>query len=363
MNIGIVFGGYCPLHKGHMDVIMRAKKNNDKVILVVCGYNNEHRANQLGADLYTRTYYIKEFFKSDEIIDVISINDTEIGLDESCSENNWRIWTDTVFKKADDLGYNKSDHIFTFYVSESNYYGMLHNKLGYNCVYTDKKLKISGTEIRNNPVKYWDYIMYPFKKFLVKPILVIGTASEGKTTIVKDISRYFNIPVVYEYGREYMEDNGITHDSQLNINDFKEFIEGQYDDISTKIYFSEKPFVICDTDNLITMMYASAYAEDPNMPHINKEDVDNILYPEMEKYIDKIKWDRIFFIEPGGKFVDDGSRYMGQASMEERKKNYSKLLELVNRYYGMEKVTFLNAGEYYQNFLTVKDYIENETSI
>lgn len=362
MNIGIVFGGYCPLHKGHMDVIMNAKKNNDKVILVVCGYDNEYRGIQLGADLSTREFEIKQFFKYDKIIKVISINDTHLGIDQSESLNNWKIWADTVFNKAQQLGFNKSEHNFTFYVSEMNYYINLHNKLGYNCVYNGKRLNVSGTEIRNNPVKYWDYIMYPFRKYLTKNILIIGTASEGKSTLVRDLSLYFDIPAVYEYGREYMEDHNITHDSQLTINDFKEFIIGQYDSIDTSIYFSNKPFVICDTDNLITMMYASAYAEDPNMPNINKEDVDNILYPEMEKYINKINWDRIFFIEPGGKFIDDGTRYMGQSSIEERKKNYYKLIDLVNHYYSMEKVTFLKGGDYYQNFLTIKEYIENETN-
>ena len=29
-NIGICFGGYCPMHRGHLDVIMKAKKQNDK---------------------------------------------------------------------------------------------------------------------------------------------------------------------------------------------------------------------------------------------------------------------------------------------------------------------------------------------
>ena len=29
MNIGICFGGYCPLHRGHLDLIMESKKKND----------------------------------------------------------------------------------------------------------------------------------------------------------------------------------------------------------------------------------------------------------------------------------------------------------------------------------------------
>ena len=32
MNIGITFGGYVPLHQGHLDLIMQAKKENDIVL-------------------------------------------------------------------------------------------------------------------------------------------------------------------------------------------------------------------------------------------------------------------------------------------------------------------------------------------
>ena len=26
MKVGITFGGYCPMHQGHLDLIMKAKK-------------------------------------------------------------------------------------------------------------------------------------------------------------------------------------------------------------------------------------------------------------------------------------------------------------------------------------------------
>ena len=44
-NIGICFGGYCPMHKGHLDLIMKAKKENDLCYVVVCGYTDEPRGN------------------------------------------------------------------------------------------------------------------------------------------------------------------------------------------------------------------------------------------------------------------------------------------------------------------------------
>ena len=36
-NWGITFGGYCPMHQGHLDLIMKAKKENDICYVVVCG--------------------------------------------------------------------------------------------------------------------------------------------------------------------------------------------------------------------------------------------------------------------------------------------------------------------------------------
>lgn len=46
MRIGITFGGYCPLHQGHLDVIMRAKKENDLTYVVVYGWYNWSKLNK-----------------------------------------------------------------------------------------------------------------------------------------------------------------------------------------------------------------------------------------------------------------------------------------------------------------------------
>ena len=41
-NVGIVFGSFAPLHQGHLDLIMRAKKENPGgVIVVSCGYDGD----------------------------------------------------------------------------------------------------------------------------------------------------------------------------------------------------------------------------------------------------------------------------------------------------------------------------------
>lgn len=96
MKVGITFGGYCPMHTGHLDLIMRAKKENDVCYVIVCGYDNEPRANETGLTLNRRFSLVKQMFKGDEQIRVLQVNDTKLGIDESMSESNWDIWLNCV---------------------------------------------------------------------------------------------------------------------------------------------------------------------------------------------------------------------------------------------------------------------------
>ena len=80
-SIGIVFGSFAPLHQGHLDCIMRAKKENDGGCIVIsCGYDGDK-----GEPLMPhrkRYRYVREFFANDDLVGVYAINDTEIGAEE-----------------------------------------------------------------------------------------------------------------------------------------------------------------------------------------------------------------------------------------------------------------------------------------
>ena len=99
-KIGICFGGYCPMHRGHLDGIMRAKKENDKVFVIVCGYNNEPRAGNINMTLKERTAIVRKIFRNDEIIKVLTINDSDLGIDESMSKENWVVWQNLIIRKC-----------------------------------------------------------------------------------------------------------------------------------------------------------------------------------------------------------------------------------------------------------------------
>ena len=210
-KIGICFGGYCPLHQGHMDIIMQAKKENDICYVIVCGYDNEPRGWEINLSLQERYTLIYDFFRDDDIIRVKNINDTFLGIDESMSDLNWEIWTNEVKRLiTEDIG--SDDRKYTFYVAEPFYKTSIEKNCSWadNIILLDKVNPVSGTQVRRNPLKYWNKITSPFKPYLCKNILIIGTASEGKSTLVKDIAHYFDIPFAPEYGRDYMKAEGIN---------------------------------------------------------------------------------------------------------------------------------------------------------
>ena len=362
-KIGICFGGYCPLHQGHMDVIMKAKKENDICYVIVCGYDNEPRGWEINLNLEERYKLISEFFKDDEQIKVRFINDSALGIDESMSAHNWMVWTNEVKKLItnDIMDYAfMQDYKKIFYVAEPFYKKSIESNNEYwvdDVILIEKTNPVSGTQIRKNPIKYWNKITEPFKPFLTKNILVIGTASEGKSTLVKDISRYFDIPYAEEYGRTYMEERGIK-DTDLTIKEFTAFLFGQIQRCNDERKKSKNGLFISDTDNTVTLMYAKAYVEDDAI-NVSAKDYEELHSTAKElQQINKYKWDHIFIFPPNKDFVNDGSRYMKQSSMTEREKNFTKLLKLVNEFYPEISKTYLN-GSFFDNFNEVKNYINS----
>ena len=363
MKVGITFGGYCPMHQGHLDLIMKAKKENDICYVIVCGYDNEPRANETGLTLNRRFSLVKQMFKDDEQIRVLQVNDTKLGIDESMSESNWEIWLNYVRVITLSNGRSPFDAV-TWYVGEESYVTALNKYQDKwfssisNVVYVDRGINpISATMIRENPIKYWNKIAWAFRPYFSTNILITGTASEGKSTLTRDIATYFGIPYSEEYGRTYMEFYGKS-DTDLTINDFQEFLIEQRRDTKSKIESSgNNGIVISDTDNLVTLMYAQAYVEDNNID-LTEDD-----YKTLETLAWNIKrgiqWDKIFLLPPKNKFVDDGCRYMEQSSMEERTKNYNRLVNLLKQFGWWDKVEIIN-GDYLENFEIVKNYINGK---
>lgn len=346
MKIGVTLGGFCPLHQGHMDLIMRAKKENDMSIVIVCGRDNEPRGDSIHLPLIKRYRIIKNYLE-DELTKVIMINDSEHGIDVV---ENWNIWMAEAYRQMKEL-IPAEEYEFTWYVGEPRYKEEI-LKFGDSVVLADRTVNpISGTMIRENPQKYWNKIMPPFRAYLSHNILIAGTASEGKTTLCRDIGKYFAIPYSYEKGRDMC---AIKTDKEFSVKDFIYNIYEQHKYNEELICSPQNPGVfISDTDNLVTLMYAKPYAEREDF-ELKAEEYD-FLYQMAMVYNKTTKWDKIFLIPPKEKpIVDDGERYMGDSDYKIRVEFFNHLVQLYKEFgYEYEILD----GTYYENFCKVRDYI------
>lgn len=362
-RIGVVFGSFAPLHQGHLDLIMQAKKENDGgCIVIVCGFDGDKGEPLMPHN--KRYRYVREFFADDDLVAVYAINDTEIGIDKY--PNGWDGWMDE-FEKIWDKAVDHQ-HTPTFwgpnrywYVGDQQYYDDLTERAEM-AVLVDRVAEnpISATMIRQNPVKHWDKITFPFRRVFSTNILICGTASEGKSTLTADLGKYFNAPYSWEWARDYMKESCVS-DWELDGADFIAFLEGQYN-LNKKLINSPANHGIffADSDALVTKMYAEYYAKDKHCA-VTQEEYEKIAVVA-DELTRKSRWDKIYLLCPHGTFVDDHERFMNHSGMKERNELFDILCREIQASGNWDKVTILDGG-YWNNFKQivkdVKEIIEN----
>ena len=360
-SIGVVFGSFAPLHQGHLDLIMRAKKENDGgCIVIVCGYDGDKGEPLMPHN--KRYRYVREFFADDDLVAVYAINDTELNLDQY--PNGWIGWMrefERIWDKAASVN-NPDFPDRVWYVGDEIYYNDLINMWHEKAILVDRKADnpISATMIRQNPIKHWDKITRPFRRVFSTNILICGTASEGKTTLTSDLGKYFNAPYSHEYARDYMKESCVS-EWELDETDYLAFLDGQYN-LNKQLINSagNNGIFFADTDSMVTRMYAEYYVQDKNL-NLSDEEFQHIAVAA-DAITKKCRWDKIYVLCPHGKFVDDNVRYMGHSGDNERQALFEILLKNIEASGNMDKVTILDGG-YWNNFKTivndVKEIIEN----
>ncbi|MFX3837294.1 adenylyltransferase/cytidyltransferase family protein [Streptococcus suis] len=76
-TVAVVFGTFAPMHKGHLDLIERAKLACGQVCVVVSGYDKDRGA-RIGLDLTKRFQFAQEQFKGDDLVSVCALDETDL---------------------------------------------------------------------------------------------------------------------------------------------------------------------------------------------------------------------------------------------------------------------------------------------
>lgn len=166
-RIGIVFGCFIPLHKGHKHLIEEAIKDNDKVIIAVCGYESDRGKDFIPYSV--RLNLMKNKYKDDKNIFVVGVDDKKIELTGKFDNASWKIWADELFYQyslCPRYSYKVSE--FTWYTGELSYVRALSNIYVRDNfkLFGRKKIDISGTKIRENYKNYLNYIDEDFREYL-----------------------------------------------------------------------------------------------------------------------------------------------------------------------------------------------------
>lgn len=343
-KVAVVFGTFAPLHQGHIDLIQRAKRQCDRVCVIVSGYKGD-RGEEVGLPLQKRFRYIREGFSNDELTQIYKLDETELPR----YPLGWEPWLKTALET---IQYDSKRENLVFFVGEKTYQEELEAR-GFEACLQERQFGISGTLIRENPSKYWKYIAQPFRRQFTKKVLIMGSASNGKTTLAKDLARFYDAPVSLEYAREYQIRNNVR-DDELTPKDYYYLLLGQYDQTSKLIDSSaNRGLVIADTNSLVTKGYYDYYMEAEGQETSMTDTFDNLFVSILAKE----KWDLILFVQPIGSYVNDGFRDMTMAD-EEIRNSFSNHLDHLRHQYLSDIPTAYLGQDYLGNYEEAKRVID-----
>lgn len=291
----LVLGKFLPLHKGHVHLLETARKNSDHLTIVVCSLSSEPIDGKL------RLNWVKQAFPKAR---VVHLDDDTMPQEPKDHPDFWNIWKNKL------IGFHPEPLDLVFTSEEYGY--KLAEVLGakHHLVDIDRvTFPVSGTKVRNNPIKHWELIPEHVRSFFVKRVLITGSESCGKSTLADNLAKHFNTVRAQEFARDYLTS------MNFDMNDMDKIAIGQYElqeeviKKANKVYFS-------DTSAIETYVYAIKYFGK------SSETIDKYLS------LQKGRYDLVLLLTPEVKWVDDGLRNLNEVRWEMHKKYVEILLKL-----------------------------------
>ncbi|MDC9587755.1 multifunctional transcriptional regulator/nicotinamide-nucleotide adenylyltransferase/ribosylnicotinamide kinase NadR [Xenorhabdus sp. XENO-10] len=337
---GVVFGKFYPLHTGHIYLIQRASSQVDELHVVLCYDEVRDRELFINSSMSQqptvsdRLRWLLQTFKYQKNIHIHAFD--EQGMEPY--PNGWEAWSKGVKSFLATKGINPE----YIYSSESQDVSRYKEYFGIETVLIDPQrsfMNISGSQIRQAPFRYWEYIPTEVKPFFVRTVAILGGESSGKSTLVNKLANMFNTTSAWEYGRKYVFSHLGGDEMALQYSDYDKIALGhaQYIDFSVK-YANKVAFI--DTDFVTTQAFCKRYE--------GKE------HPFVQAMIDEYRFDLVIFLENNTPWVADGLRSLGS---ERDRKEFQHLLENLLKKNNIDYVC-VNSPDYDQRFLRCVELVQ-----
>lgn len=161
---GVYFGKLMPGHIGHLSQINNASAKVQQLDVIVSEHEEANGALCAEAGIpyisgAQRVEWLKEELKDKPNINVKLLNESNMPI----YPNGWDYWTKELQNVA-------GEPINMFFVGEPEYVTKLNNYFPEaEVVLSDRTvIDISATKIRNNPIKYMDYILPSARPFFAE---------------------------------------------------------------------------------------------------------------------------------------------------------------------------------------------------
>ncbi len=336
---GVYFGRFLPPHRGHLNTIINASTLCNKLYVVV-SYNEEHSvklcndANFPIVDGRTRVQWLCQQLSDLDHIEVLLLEEKP----NHTKENNWNNWCNNLKEIVPET----IDIIFTG--EENDVQKLEENFQNTTIKLLDpqrSKYPISSKEIRRNVYEHWDYILGSARPHFAKKILITGTESCGKTTLVKYLAKLYHTAWSEEVGRYYAKKYLGGNEKIFTLEDFHRITIQQFEQ-DLDVMKNANRVVFFDTDATITKYYCELF-----MGKDNKA---------IDTYINPNKYDLVILLKPDVKWVSDGQRRNGD--QEKREKLHSNLKNLYIQH-GFEDKILEVGGTYNERLNSVLKIVDD----
>lgn len=302
-KVGMYGGSFNPLHLGHVNNIITASNLCEKLYIVLSVTEDENEIDHRERFMWLKNITLE--MDNVEVFEIFDKNTSKDTYDWETGANDIKKYInkpiDVVFSGDD---YKGKDIWEKLYPESEIYYIPREN------------INISSTEIRDNPYKYFEYLPKCVRPYYIKKVCIIGTESCGKTTLVRNLAKYFNTTHVEEAGRYICDDAGGID----NMQPYHYFeILFKHKQLEKEALKDANKVLLIDTDSLITLYYYQLGFENTNEI--------NIAFENIAKGISILNdYDLYIFLEPDVKWVQDGTRTYGDDKV--RKQNNEKLKKI-----------------------------------
>jgi HTH-type transcriptional regulator, transcriptional repressor of NAD biosynthesis genes len=334
-KIGMYGGKFLPLHLGHVNAMVMASTIVDELHVVV-SHDEEYEKQVFsgtGMKPISAVQRLRWWSEITADLDHVFVHSVcEKQTDE------FEDWLEGA--KAIKAAVGKEiDTVFSSENSYNKYFNELYPNAEHIVLDNDRELfNISAEQIREEgPYIHWDMIPKEVRPYFVKKVVVVGTESSGKSTLVRNLARVYNTSYVEEYGRTYYE----RFKDSMSIT-----LESDYHEIAFENKYHERmqtrtanKVIFIDTEAIVTQYYSELYVG-------KKLDI----LSEVAKLQD---YDLHIYLEPDVEWVNDGMRAHGdQAIRDENNRSMKRMFDEA----GVDYVTV--SGNYETRFEKCKALVK-----